>query len=91
LGQKKEAIEAGEKAVELLPISKEAMGGTVRMEGLARIYVMVGEYEKALEKLDFLLSIPGRLSTNLLKLDPVWKPLWDHPEFIRLLEKYDVN
>jgi TolB-like protein/Tfp pilus assembly protein PilF len=88
LGRKKEAIEAGEKAVELLPISKEAWSGTDRMEDLARIYVMTREYEKAVERIELLLSIPGMLSSNLLQLDPVWKPLWDHPDFIRLIEKY---
>ena len=88
LGRKKEAIEAGEKAVELLPISKEAVKGPARVANLARIYVMIGEHEKALERIELLLSIPGNLSTDLLQLDPVWKPIWDHPEFIRLTEKY---
>ncbi len=88
LGRKKEAIEAGKKAVELLPLRRDANGGTFRVEDLARIYVMVGEHEKALERIELLLSIPADLSTNLLQLDPAWKPLWDHPEFIRLIEKY---
>ena len=88
LGRKTEAIKAGERAVESLPISKEAMLGSARMADLARIYAMVDEPEKALEKIELLLSIPGYLSTNLLELDPVWKSLWDHPEFIRLTDKY---
>ena len=49
---------------------------------------MVGEYEAALEQIELLLSIPGHLSTKLLQLDPVWKPLWNHPEFKRLMDKY---
>jgi tetratricopeptide (TPR) repeat protein len=88
LGRKKEAIEAGEKAVELLPISKDALAGANRIKDLARIYVMTGEYEKALERIEFLLSNPGVMSANLMQLEPTWKPLWDHPEFIRLIEKY---
>jgi TolB-like protein/tetratricopeptide (TPR) repeat protein len=91
LGMKKEAIEAGEKAVELLPVSKEAFRGTNRVEDLARIYVMTGEYEKALEQIKLLLSIPGMLSANLLRLDPVWEPLANNPEFIKLLETYSEN
>ncbi len=91
LGRKKEAIEAGEKAVELLPISKEAIKGTYRMEDLARIYVMVGEHEKALEQIELQLSIPCILSPNLLQFDPVWKPLWNQPDFISLIEKYSDN
>jgi serine/threonine-protein kinase len=49
LGQKEKAIEAGEKGMEMMPINKEAYRGVFRAEDLARIYVMVGEYEKALD------------------------------------------
>ncbi|MFO7853331.1 MAG: tetratricopeptide repeat protein [Bacteroidota bacterium] len=91
LGLKKEAIEAGEYAVELLPISKEAFRGMYRLVELARIYVMVGEFEIALEKLDYLLSIPGTLSAKLLQLDPIWKPMWNLPEFQELIAKYSGN
>jgi TolB-like protein/Tfp pilus assembly protein PilF len=91
LGHKKEAIEAGEKAVKMLSISKEAYRGTCRVEDLARIYIMTGEYEKALKEIKLLLSVPGRLSVNLLQLDPIWKPLKNNPEFIKLLETYSEN
>ncbi len=91
LGQKERAIQGGIKGVELLPISKEAWKGTRRLGDLARIYVTVGEYELALEQLDYLLSIPGFLSAKLLQLDPIWKPLWDLPEFTQLIEKYSDN
>jgi len=91
LGRMKEAINMGKKAVELLPIEKEAFRGTYRLEDLARIYVMAGEHEKALEVIDLLLSIPGMLSTILLQLDPVWIPLENNPEFTRLLETYSEN
>ena len=65
--------------------------GVHRLGDLARIYVMVEEYELAVEQLDYLLSIPGILSTKLLQLDPKWKSLWDHPEFQKLIEKYSDN
>ena len=91
LGQKEKAINAGKKAVELLPISKEAWRGVYRVGDLAQIYVMVVEYEAALEQIELLLSIPGHLSTKLLQLDPAWKPLWNHPEFKRLIETYSEN
>ena len=47
LGLKDKAIEAGKKAVELMPVSKEAYRGTFRVADLARIYVMLGEYDAA--------------------------------------------
>ena len=73
-------------AVELLPVTKEAMKGPYRVEDLARIYVMVGEHDKAIDQLEHLLFIPGPLSIPLLRLDPAWDPLRDHPRFQKLLE-----
>ena len=91
LGQKQKAIDAGTSAANILPISKDAWRGAKRLTDLARIYVKVGEYDIALKQLEFLLSIPSELSTQLLQLDPTWRPLKDHPEFIRLMEKYAVK
>jgi tetratricopeptide (TPR) repeat protein len=84
LGLKEKAIEAGKRAVELMPINKDAWRGVYRVEGLARIYVMVGEYDAALEQIKLLLSLPGPLSIEFLQLDPDWKPLWDIPEFKKI-------
>lgn len=88
LGRKKEAIEEGLAAVSLMPVTKEFYKGIFRLEDLARIYTMVGEYDLALEQLDQLLSMPSLMSVNLLKKDPAWKPLWDLPEFEALMVSY---
>lgn len=88
MGQKEKAISAGIKATEIMPYDKEAYRGTYRLVDLARIYCMVGEYDLAEEQLDTLLSRPGILSAKLLKIDPIWKPLWDQPGFKQLLIKY---
>ena len=85
LGRREEALRAGQKGVELLPISKEAYRGYYRELDLAIIYTMVGEYEAAIDKLAYLLSIPGDLSVPLLKLDPTWDPLREHPRFEALV------
>ena len=87
LGLKEKAIQEAAKAVDMLPVSKEFWGGTYRVKDLARVYVMVGEYDKALDKIEYLLSIPGELSVPLLKIDPVWAPLRTHPRFQKLTEK----
>ena len=62
------------------------MRGPYRVEDLARIYVMVGEHDEAIDQLEYLLSIPGPLSIPLLQLDPAWDPLCDHPRFKKLVE-----
>jgi serine/threonine-protein kinase len=86
LGRKEDAIRQGKLGVELLPVSKEAMAGLWRVEDLARIYVMVGEFDAAIDQLEYLLSIPSRLSIPLLKIDPAWDPLRGHPRFKKLIE-----
>ncbi len=89
LGRGAEAIREGQAAVEALPVSKDARRGPLLLEALARIYVTVAEYEAAIDQLEFLLSIPSPISVPLLRADPVWDPLRDHPRFQALLAKYE--
>jgi len=88
LGRKKEAVQVAEKAVEILPISKDFYRGTFRAKDLAQVYCMVGEYDKALDQIEYLLSIPGELSIPLLRIDPVWAPLRSLPRFQNLVDKF---
>jgi serine/threonine protein kinase/tetratricopeptide (TPR) repeat protein len=86
LGRKQDAIREGKLAVDLLPVSKDAMRGICRVGDLARIYVMVGEFDLAINQIESLLSIPSKLSIDLLRLDPAWNPLRRHARFQKLLE-----
>jgi len=88
LGFKDKAIQAAKKGTELMPVSKEAYRGVFRARDLAQVYVMVGEYDKAFDQIEYLLSIPGELSVPLLKIDPVWAPLRALPRFQKLAQKY---
>ncbi len=81
-----EAIREGEKAVELLPVNREAWRGYYREWDLARIHVMVGEREAAIDRLEHLLSIPGHLTDAWLRIDPTWEALRSHPRFQRLVK-----
>jgi len=86
LGRREDAIRHGKLGIELLPVSKDAMRGPFRIEDLALIYVMVGEFDAAIDELEDMLSIPGQLSVPFLKIDPDWDPLRDHPRFKKLVE-----
>jgi len=87
LGRKQDAIREGKAGVDLLPVSKDAYRGFYRVEDLARIYAMVGDYEAAISQLEYLMSIPGDLGVGALRLDPAWKPLRNHPRFQELLRR----
>jgi len=86
LGRKQDAVREGRLGVEILPVNKDAMRGFYRAKDLAQIYVMVGEFDLAIDQIESLLSIPGPLSIPSLRLDPACKPLHDHPRFKKLLE-----
>jgi len=84
LGRKQDAIREGERAVELLPLSRDAFDGSTILEDLAGIYAQVGETDKAIEIIDKLLNIPSYLSPALLRIDPKWAPLRADPRFRKL-------
>jgi TolB-like protein/tetratricopeptide (TPR) repeat protein len=85
LGRKEEAIREGERGVALDPISKDARDGPYFQHQLARIYMLVGEPEKALDQLEPLLKIPYWLSPAWLKIDPNFDPLRKNPRFQQLV------
>jgi tetratricopeptide (TPR) repeat protein len=88
LGRKEEAIREGKKAVELLPVSKDALeDGPLDVQNLAQIYVMVGDYDSAINQLEYLLSIPSSISIPYLRIDPTWAPLRNYPRFQKLLAR----
>ena len=84
LGRSAEAIRQGERAVALVPVSKDAEWSEYLRANLARIYVVLGEPEKAIDQLEMVLSIPGPLSVGWLRADPFWDPLRGSPRFQRL-------
>ena len=86
LGRKEEAIREGERGRGALrPMTKDARIGPYYQHQLARIYILVGEPEKALDQLEPLLKIPYFLSPGWLKIDPNFDPLRKNPRFQKLV------
>lgn len=56
---------------------------------MAQIYTIVGEYELAIDELEYVLSIPAWSSAPYLRADPIFAPLQELPRFIAVLKKYD--
>ncbi|HEX5386599.1 MAG TPA: protein kinase [Gemmatimonadales bacterium] len=84
LGRKAEAMRDGEKAVALLPVSKDGYQGVYFLHQLARIYTLVGESDKAIDLLEQVLARPYYLSPAWLRIDPTLEPLRKNPRFQKL-------
>jgi non-specific serine/threonine protein kinase len=92
IGRRNEAIREGKRAVELKPISRDAIYGPEQLCNLALIYAWVGEKEKAISMIEGLLREPGAvffyeasMSWWELRLRWQWDPLRDEPRFQKIL------
>src|SRR6185503_6677585 len=75
LGRKEEALREGRHALELLPVTRDAINGAELIKYLAVIYAWSGERDLALEQIKTSFRIPSTLSYGNLKLHPYWDPL----------------
>jgi serine/threonine-protein kinase len=85
LGNREDAIREGQRAVELMPVGKNAVEGSLLIKYLALIYAWTGEKDRAFEQLDKAVHLPGYLSYGQLRLDPKWDPLRGDPRFEKIV------
>jgi eukaryotic-like serine/threonine-protein kinase len=81
LGRHDEAIRVAERAVELLPVEKDAVSGPFLQSNLAIVYMAAGRHDRAIAVLQRLLDVPGWITPAELRADPIWTPLRRHPRF----------
>jgi serine/threonine protein kinase/Tfp pilus assembly protein PilF len=86
IGRKEDALREANRAVEILPISKDHGRGTSIEIECAAVEARVGETDAAIEHIRHLLSIPCLLSPPLLRIDPRWAPLHADQRFRKLAE-----
>lgn len=85
LGKKDLALKEAQKAVDLMPVSKDAYDGPLVLQGLAQVYTWTGEHDRAFDELEKLFRMPGYISYGYFKTDPAWEPLRKYPRFQQLL------
>jgi TolB-like protein/Tfp pilus assembly protein PilF len=87
LGRHADALRVAHDAAESLPIEKDTLAGPDFAAGEAQIQARAGQPRGAIKTLRYLLSIPAgqEVSIQRLKIDPVWDPIRNDPEFQQLL------
>jgi serine/threonine protein kinase/tetratricopeptide (TPR) repeat protein len=86
LGRKADALQEGRRAVELLPVEKDALTGTQMVSYFAMIAAWVGENDLACEQLAKAISRSSDLGYGQLKLLPFWDPLRGDPCFEKIVQ-----
>jgi serine/threonine-protein kinase len=85
LGWKEEALHEGRRAVELLPMERDAIRGKAMIRYLAKIAAWVGDNDLACEQLAIATQVPSGVTYGQLKLMPWWDPLRDDPRFEKIV------
>jgi tetratricopeptide (TPR) repeat protein len=85
LGRKEEALREGRRAVELLPVEKDAINGPAIIKYLAIIAAWLGDNDLACEQLAAVIRFPNSPSYGQLKLLPFWDPLRGDPRFEKIV------
>jgi TolB-like protein/Flp pilus assembly protein TadD len=86
LGRKQEALSECRRAVELLPVEKDAFNGPLMIQWYATSAAWVGEKDLACEQLAAAIRYPGSLGYGQLKLFPFWDPLRGDPRFEKIVD-----
>jgi TolB-like protein/Tfp pilus assembly protein PilF len=85
LGRKELAIQEAQRAVDLMPLSKDIYDGALVLEGLAQVYTWTNEPDRAIELLQKLAAMPSYVNYARLKLHPMWNPLRGDPRFDKIV------
>ena len=81
LGRKEDALRESRRAVELVPLEKDALNGLDMIHYSGIVAAWVGEKDLALQNLAKAAQLPSFLSYGRLKLLPWYDPLRGDPRF----------
>jgi TolB-like protein/Tfp pilus assembly protein PilF len=95
LDEKSSALNEAQRAITLVPSSKDRLSGPGYEENLALVEMIIGENSRAISTLARLLQTPyggwlynpAPITPALLRLDPLWDPLRADPAFQKLCEE----
>jgi hypothetical protein len=83
-GRNKEGVAEALRAESEQPKGQNSQAAYVRYV-VARVHLLAGKPEPALDRLETLVDEPGIMSRAFLRIDPSFTPLRAHPRFVRLV------
>jgi serine/threonine protein kinase/Tfp pilus assembly protein PilF len=91
LGRKEDALREARRAVELVPVEKDALTAPQMNAYQAMIAAWLGEKDLAFQQLEIAIRPPSTISYGQLKLLPVWDPLRGDPRFEKIVASLAPN
>jgi tetratricopeptide (TPR) repeat protein len=85
IGNVKDAISCGMKALNIMPMKADAYIGPSLEKDLMEIYILTNNYNLALDKMEYLLSIPSWLGIGYLSINPLYDKLRSLPRFQKIV------
>lgn len=58
---------------------------------MAQIYAILGEYDKAIDKLEYHLSIEAWSTPEFIEADPFFAPILEMPRYRDIVRRYRLN
>jgi len=83
-----DAIQEADWLAQSVVYREDAYDGPIDAQKRARILAQAGAADAALDEIERLLPGPSLLSVHVLRLDPLWDPIREHPRFQALVAKY---
>jgi hypothetical protein len=90
-GERDEAIRLCERALEMLPVSRDPYHGPTILVYSAEIYSMLGDADRAVPLIERSLAIPSYQQRPALRLDPKWDSIRSDPRFQQLIAEPAVG
>jgi len=85
LGRKEDALQEGRRAVELLPVERDAFAAPDIIQLFSIICAWTGEKDLACQQLATATQFPSFLTYGRLRLLPFWDPLRGDPRFEKIV------